>query len=75
MWKQIMNWYNTKPLFQSFVQGIEGAMVSALAAWTGGIPANKAAWISLGAFVGKALYGWGKRWLQQNVATVGVVTK
>lgn len=75
MWKKIMNYYNTQPLFQSFVSGAEGAVLGALSSWSGGIPLNKAGWITLACFFGKALYGWGKRWMQQNVATVGVVAK
>ena len=76
---RIVNYYNTNATFKSLVSGLEGAFVSALTAWVVtmgyGIPMTKSAWVALAAFVGKGLWGWFKRWLQNNVATEAVATK
>jgi hypothetical protein len=72
MLKKIMNWYNSNAYAHSFVNGLEGAVVGALSSWGGGVPASKGAWITLAAFVGKAAWGWWKRWAAQNVATTPV---
>jgi len=60
MWKQIMNWYNTKPLVQSFVSGFEGAAVAALASWSGGIPVGKAGVDQSGRLCGQSAVWLGK---------------
>lgn len=75
MWQKIMNLYNTNTTFHSLVTGLEGALVSAITSWNGGIPVNKTGWVALGSFVGVALYNFLKRWMQQNVATKNVINK
>ena len=77
--QKLINYYNTNSTFHALVAGFEGAVVSAVTAWIVtlgyGIPTTKANWVALGAFVAKAAWGWFKRWLQTNEATVGVETK
>lgn len=76
---KLVNFYNTNAKFKGLVSGLEGAVVSAVTAWIVtmgyGVPMNKSAWVAFGAFIGKAAWGYSKRWLQTNVATEGVTTK
>lgn len=72
---KLTNFYNTNKEFHSFIQGLIGALVGAVSAWTavgGSLPTTKTAWISLGGFVFKAAYSWFTRWMQENVATTTV---
>jgi hypothetical protein len=70
--KKILNFYNTNTYFHSFILALEAAVISFVASYHGGVPASKAAWLSLlFAFAG-ALWGAIKRWLASNVATKSV---
>jgi hypothetical protein len=66
MFKKLAILYQTNKKFHAFVAGVEGAAVAALVSYGGGIPTTKAAWITLGAFVGKAVYGAIKQYLIEN---------
>lgn len=75
MWEKIINFYNTNLYFHSFILAIEAAIISFFTSYNGGIPASRAAWISLAFAVGGALWGAIKRWMATNVATAAVPMK
>lgn len=63
----LINLYKTNAKFHSFVAGLEGAVVAALVAYSGGFPVDKAAWVTVAAFFGKALWGWFRGYLTDAV--------
>jgi len=69
MWAKLMNFYNTNALFHSLVLGVEAAIISFATSYNGGLPTNKAGWVSLAFGVGGAVWGAIKRWMATNVAT------
>jgi hypothetical protein len=72
---KILNWYNTNTYFHSFVLALEAALISFATSYSGGLPTNKSGWVALASALGGAVWGALKRWLSQNVATVGVEVK
>lgn len=73
--KSLMNFYNTNAYFHSFVVAVEMGVVSFATSYSGGLPTNKAGWVSLGFAVGGVVWGAVKRWLATNVATTSLTMK
>lgn len=75
MWEKIVNFYNTNAAFHSFVVALEMAVVSFVTSYNGGVPATKAALVSLCFAFAGAIWGAVKRWLATNVATSNLKMK
>jgi hypothetical protein len=73
--KWLVNFYNVNNYFHSFTNGMVFALVGFITTYSQGVPSSKAGWLALASGVGGALFKALTRWLQNNVATAGVLPK